>query len=204
MQTAGHNGGATELLRDKLSWRTACTNELRCSASKVLQLTCMTCENVNYPALGQGPNGSSRIVRSAETRAGNCHLPINLVEVLCAYTMLLLPPHLAAAMQPTTGEMFPQRCEVSDKVQLPLVSETASAPSSTMCGVAAEAGGAPQGGRQPGRATGVLERLDARWAPAQSCFPQRYNTELAITSITRRTSQDGRGVVESTRWSVCC
>lgn len=40
---------------DKLSWSTAWTNELRCSASKILQLTCVTCENATYPALGKAP-----------------------------------------------------------------------------------------------------------------------------------------------------
>ncbi|MFD7441052.1 RNA-guided endonuclease InsQ/TnpB family protein, partial [Streptomyces sp. NPDC059909] len=34
---------------------TACTNELRCSASEIVQRACVTCENANYPALVEGP-----------------------------------------------------------------------------------------------------------------------------------------------------
>ncbi|MFC9627275.1 hypothetical protein ACFTXM_47525, partial [Streptomyces sp. NPDC056930] len=44
-----------ELLRYKLSWSTACTNELRCFTSSILQHPCMTYKFVNFPALGQGP-----------------------------------------------------------------------------------------------------------------------------------------------------
>lgn len=42
-------------LTDKLSWSTACINELRCAFASDLQRACMICESAHFPALGKAP-----------------------------------------------------------------------------------------------------------------------------------------------------
>ncbi|MFF1918356.1 hypothetical protein ACFVYE_43975, partial [Streptomyces sp. NPDC058239] len=108
---------------------TACTNELRCFASSILQHPCMTCEFVNFPALGQGPIVDRMIPDLTAVLEDITKKAPNAQIVLMGY------PELLSRSAKSSGSLWFDMTEVQALVELVNYADTEQKPEVCLWGV---------------------------------------------------------------------